>query len=152
MSDRRNLFFIILAVACVVINLIAFFEWDMTYITNDGVQYLSTATNWLQNKGFSTNALMYGPHFQGEFPGPQTVWPPGYPFVLALGGLLGIDLITTGLIVNLTTHALASLLIVLILRRMRVDTGFSIVCGVLFYGMAIPWSFARGIITEPLYF
>ena len=140
-----------LAVACMVINLIAFFEWDTTYITNDGVQYLSTASNWLQGKGFSTNALMYSPHFQGEFPGPQTVWPPGYPLLLGLGGLLGLDLITTGLIINLISHALASLLVVLILRRMRVDTGFSIICGVLFYGMAIPWSFARGIITEPIF-
>ena len=151
MLHRNNLLFILLAVSGVIVNLIAFFEWDPSYITNDGVQYLSTATNWLNGKGFSTDALMYSPHFQGDFPGPQTVWPPGYPLALSIFGLAGIDLITAGLILNLIAHAFASVLIFLILRRMKVDTNYAIFCAILFYGMATPWSFARGLITEPLF-
>lgn len=151
MLDRKNFLLILLIVSGAIINLIALFEWDPSYITNDGVQYLSTATNWLNGKGFSTNALMYSPHFQGDFPGPQTVWPPGYPFAMAVLGFLGIELTTAGLVLNLLTHALASVMIVLILRRMRVQINYAIFCALLFYGMAIPWGFARGLITEPLF-
>lgn len=151
MPDQKNLLFILLALVGVVANLIAFFMWDSSFITNDGVQYLSTAENWLKGNGFSTNALMYNPHFQGELPGPQTVWPPGYPLILALLGMFGLKLTTVGLVLNLVAHACASVLLVLILKRMRITTNYAVICMVLFYGMTIPWNFARGLITEPVF-
>lgn len=151
MLDRTILLYLLVVVSAVVLNLMALFDWNLTNVTNDGVQYLSTAENWLNGKGFSTNALMYDPHFQGDFPGPQTVWPPGYPFALAMLGILGVKLTTAGLILNLLFHAFASVLIVLILKRMRVDTQYAVICALLFYTMAMPWDFALGIATEPMF-
>lgn len=151
MVDQKYILYLIVVVFGITVNLFVFFAWHPGYVLNDGVQYLSTAENWLNGKGFSTNALMYRPHYQDTLPGPQTVWPPGYPLVLSLAGIFGFDLTTSGLILNLFFHAFASILVFFILKRMRVDISYAIVCALLFYALATPWSFVSGIMTEPLF-
>ena len=142
---------VLVALAVLVINVFAVITWDVSHISNDGIQYLSTARNWLAGNGFSTNALIYAPHFQGEFPAVQTVWPPGYPLVIALFSKLGMDLHQSALAVNLLMHAMASLVILLILRRLEVTSTFAILSAFAFYLMSIPWAYASALLTEPLF-
>ena len=66
----------------VVSSITAYNSWDDSSIMNDGVQYLSTAKNMANGHGITTDTLAFGPHFQGRIPGPQTMWPPGYPYSL----------------------------------------------------------------------
>jgi hypothetical protein len=118
---------------------------------DDGVQYLSTAANWLSGNGFSTNALIYEPHFQGVLPAPQTVWPPGLPFLQAMVSMTGIELKAAALLINLSANVLSALFVYLILRRCRTGTLFAITSAVIYYVAAPSWMFAAALISEPLF-
>lgn len=139
------------AIVGIVLSSICWFEWHSALITDDGVQYLSTAENWLQGNGLSTNALIYEPHFQGRFPAPQTVWVPGFPFLIALAGSIGFELVTAALLLNLTLNGASALFFYLILKRCGIEPTFAIVSASLFYFTAFPWYFAVAIMSEPLF-
>jgi len=122
----------------------------MSLIANDGIQYLSTARNWLAGNGFSTEVLMYAPHFQETIPAAQTVWPPGQPLAIALVSKLGISLENAALILNLVMHAAASFVMYLVLLKLGVEKFFAIVCTFAFYFLALPWSYVSAGIAEPI--
>ncbi len=143
--------FIMLFLVGIVLNVLTVHTWDTSHIANDGVQYLSTAANWLQGNGFSTDALIYTPHFQGVFPAPQTVWPPGYPLAVGIAGLSGLELPVAALVLNLITHLLATITMYLVFRRMGIGRSSATILAFLFYVMAMPWSFVSGLITEPVF-
>ena len=151
MTDRYKPLFIILFLGCVLLNVLAVITWHPSLVVNDGVQYLSTARNWLYGNGFATDALIYTPHFQGVFPAPQTVWPPGYSLAVALVAATGLDMPVAALTLNLFAHATAAAVMFLIFRRAGVQRAAAFVFTFLFYIMAMPWSFVSGLITEPVF-
>jgi len=142
---------LLVALAVLVLNVITIITWDVSYIANDGVQYLSTAKNWLAGYGFSTDALIYAPHFQSKFPAAQTVWPPGYPFVIAIFSKIGLDLQQSALAINLLMHTAASLMMLFILNRLEVRRTFAILSAFTFYLLSISWVYSSSLITEPLF-
>ena len=151
MTSRQKQTLFILLLVGIALNLLTLILWNPAYIANDGIQYISTAANWLFGKGFSTNALIYGPHFQGVLPAAQTVWPPGYPFAIAITSRLGFDLETTVLILNLIMHVAAAAVMWRIFLKMGVERFYATVCAFIFYVMAIPWSYVSSGLTEPLF-
>ena len=151
MPEPVNIVRGVLLLACLITGALAITAWDSSYIANDGVQYLSTASNWLKGNGFSTDALIYTPHFQGQIPAAQTVWPPGYPFAIAISTLSGLDLQQSALALNLLGHALARYLVFQILLNLTVTRGFAFITACLFYITAIPWHYTLGLVTEPIF-
>lgn len=151
MIRTANAIIAILLIISAAVNAYTVMHWDISYIANDGVQYLSTARNWLEGAGFSTDALIYGPHFQGVVPAAQTVWPPGYPFAIALVSMIGLELPQAGLTLNVITHAVAAGLLFFVLLRMDVTKRCAAIATLLFYLMAMPWSFVSGLMTEPVF-
>lgn len=143
--------FLICVICIIGFNILAWESWHSSFILNDGVQYLSTAGNWLDGRGFSTDALMYKPHFQGALPAPQTVWPPGYPFIIALTSMLGIPLQSASLLLNLISLAISAFLVLIILVRQNLSLNAAICCALIFYCTAIPWSYSLSLIAEPLF-
>ena len=141
---------LVLATA-IVWNIAAWIAWDSSFIMNDGIQYLSTASNWLQGQGFSTNALIFNPHFQGQLPAAQTVWPPGFSALLLPLGLLGIELQTAALAINFLATALSGLLVYLILRRCGSGQLLSVASASLFYFTTKSWHLAVSLLSEPLF-
>ncbi len=131
----------LIVLICAALNVLTVVSWDFSYIVNDGVQQLSTARNWLQGNGFSTDALIYAPHFQGVIPAPQTVWPPGYAFAFAVVSLSGLPLEWAAFLLNIVTHALTAVLVHFILGRMGETRRFSMSAALLFYLMAMPICF-----------
>lgn len=150
-AANTKLLVLLVLIAGLLWNVAAYITWDPTFIMNDGIQYLSTARNWLQGQGFSTNALIYNPHFQGRLPAPQTVWPPGLPSLLVVGNWVGISLQSTALLLNLLSNALSGLLIYLILRRCGTQILFALGCAALFYFTTISWHLAVALLSEPLF-
>ena len=142
---------VLVALAVLVINIVTIITWDVSYISNDGVQYLSTAKNWLAGFGFSTEALIYGPHFQNKFPAAQTVWPPGYPFVIAVFSKIGLNLHQSALVINLLMQATASLMIWFILSRLEVRKTYALLSAFVFYLLSISWVYSSSLLTEPLF-
>jgi len=133
------------------VNALAWSSWTPMFILNDGVQYLSTAYNWLEGHGFSTNALMFTPHFQSIIPAPQTVWPPGYPLLIALTSKLGVNIQQAALLLNLFFQAVSAILVLLILLRSNLKLFLALLYTLIFYFTAIPWMYALGLATEPLF-
>jgi len=142
---------LLVLIAAIFWNIVAWLSWDSTFVMNDGIQYLSTATNWLQGQGFSTNALIYNPHFQGRLPAPQTVWPPGFPSLIVLASVVGISLETAVLVINLLSMALSGVLMYLILRRCGIQATFSIIGAALFYFTTTSWHLAVSLLSEPVF-
>ena len=99
----------------------------------------------------STDVLMYAPHFQGVLPAPQTVWPTGYPFLIGLLSKTGISTTTAALAINFVFHAIAALVLWLILLRLEISRFFATLCTFGFYIMAIPWMYVISGITEPVF-
>jgi len=151
MDSRSKIIIFFLFLAGLTINALSVYTWDLSYTSNDGIQYLSTAKNWLAGNGFSTDTLIYTPHFQGTFPAAQTVWPPGYPLAIAVFIKLGFDPTTAALALNILMHAMTSLILWLLLRKMELDRLFATVCTFAFYFMAMPWVFVTSVATEPLF-
>lgn len=139
---------LLLAIIC---NIAAWISWQPIFIMNDGIQYLSTATNWLQGHGFSTHSLIYNPHFQGRLPAPQTVWPPGFPALLALAGMLGANLESAALMINLAASALSGWLVWLILRQCYFTRPAALCCAALFYFTTASWHLAIALLSESLF-
>ncbi len=139
---------VVLILGC---NVVAWILWEPRLIMDDGVQYLSSAANWLAGNGFSTNALIYEPHFQGKFPAPQTVWPPGLPALQVLLSYAGIELKSATLLINLLVNLLAALVVYLILKKCEVETIFAIACALIFYLTARSWVYIFALISEPLF-
>lgn len=53
-------------------------------LSNDATQYLNSAAELREGHGFSTSILYFDEHYRfGTLPAPQTVWPPGYPALIA---------------------------------------------------------------------
>ena len=151
-QNAKNLGLIAIFLGCIfVFNVVVWMSWNSSFILNDGIQYLSTATNWLEGRGFSTNALMYTPHFQGTLPAPQTVWPPGYPLIIALTSMLGMSLQSASLLINLISLAVSALLVYVILVRYKLSYSAAFVCALIFYCTAMPWSYSVALITEPIF-
>lgn len=125
--------------------------WNPSFILNDGIQYLSTAKNWLSGQGFSTNALMYTPHFQGVLPAPQTVWPLGFPMIIGLVSTLGLSLEAASLSINLFSQALSGLLVFVILRQLKLNFYSALFCALIFYATANPWAYSVALVSEPLF-
>ena len=151
MEDHPKKIIFLLFLAAVTLNVVSITSWNFSYIANDGIQYLSTAGNWLAGNGFSTNTLTYAPHFQGKFPAAQTVWPNGYPFAIALLIKSGMDAPVAVLTLNHAAHALASLVMWLLLQKMGITRLFASVCTLVFYSTCMPWAYVSGGMTEPVF-
>ena len=60
-------------------------------VSNDAVQAIDGAEHLRRGDGYATSILFFDEHFRaGRLPVAQTVWPPGYPLLIAAGSVLGL--------------------------------------------------------------
>ena len=137
--------------AAAICNAVVWMHWDPTLIMNDGVGYLSTASNALNGNGFSTNALIYTPHFEGRLPAYETVWPIGFPASIAAASVVGLSVQSTALALNLIAHGVSALLVFAILRRCGVTMPLSLTGALTFYFTTEPWFLVVAILSEPMF-
>ena len=149
-SDTKGILCLI-AVVALICNFFAWLSWDETFIMKDSIQSISTAKNWLLDQGLSTNILIYGPHFQGVLPAPQTVWPPGVSFLLIIASFTGLSFATLALLLNLFFSAMSGVLVYAILRRCTVGHLFALCSAALFYFTSSSWHLAVELVSEPLF-
>lgn len=65
---------------------------DLGYFSSDAAQYLSTALNFVNGDGLSSDLVYYDEQYaRAGLPAPQTVFPPGLPTLLALPLAAGVD-------------------------------------------------------------
>jgi len=91
--------------------------YDNSIISKDTIQSLSVAKNLLKGNGITTTVIYYQTqHDIGGIPVPQTVFPPGYPFMIALISMLGISPRLTAFLLSLVCFNLIALYIYQIAR------------------------------------
>ncbi|HQX54007.1 MAG TPA: hypothetical protein PLR25_29100 [Planctomycetaceae bacterium] len=109
--------------AAAILSLVAAFVLimvdDGTWLHPDTAQALSVARNLQQGNGFSTSVVYYEEHYQFDTaPAPQTVFPIGYPAMIAAIGAFGVPLRTAAYSIGVIGFVLVPPLICLAALRM----------------------------------
>lgn len=146
-----SLLVLLALLAAALASITAYNSWSPLQIQNDGVQYLSTAKNIVNGHGVATDTLAFGPHFQGKIPGPQTMWPPGYPALIALLASVTSDFERAALLVNIVAHFVGALLLGLLLLRCGLPGVWALIGASVFYLTFFQWKFIGGLLSEPVF-
>ncbi len=94
-------------------------NYDGTWLHPDTAQALSVARNVLQGNGFSTSVIYYEEHYQlNAWPAAQTVFPIGFPAMIAALGWAGVPLRFAALLIGVTGFLLVPPLICVAAQRM----------------------------------
>lgn len=127
-------------------------RFQLANLDNDTAQHISVAQNLLAGKGLSTSLLFYDEHFQQhKLPAAQTIWPPGYPLLLAT--LLATGLSAAAAVVGLgvASHVLSGVTLFALLRRLQVGRLLAFLSAVTW----LLWTAEIGLVnrgyTEPLF-
>lgn len=114
---------------------------DSAYLDTDATQYLSTARNLLDANGVVTDIIYYDEQYAfGTIPAPQTVFPPGLPFILALFLAAGASLAWSSFLAGLLPFCLTGILIYAILRRLSVIQPLAILGTALWFALGLGWA------------
>lgn len=90
-----------------------------SYLNTDTAQYIVSARHLLRGDGFATSLIYFEQQIvSGSIPAPQTVWPPGYPSLIAVAMFFGVPFTHAPFLIALISHVLASLIMFALLRRM----------------------------------
>ncbi len=96
-------------------------------LNTDTAQYVVTARHLLRGEGLSTSLIYFEEQMAaGKIPAPQTVWPPGYPMVIALAMATGIPFTHAPFIIAALSHMLAALTLYALLRRIRCEPAIAV--------------------------
>ena len=93
---------------------------DGAFLQPDSAQYLSIARNLMAGQGAATSLVWTEEHHRlGSLPVVQTNLPPGYPMLIALVILLGVEPLRAAFLVSVVCFAIIPLVIYRILRTGR---------------------------------
>src|SRR5215813_13479146 len=116
---------VLLALVAVAIAILVSL-FDGSFVQNDSAQYVSMAENLRAGHGVATSLVWTEEHLRlGSLPVAQTNLPPGYPMLIALVSLLGVDSLRAGFLVSLACFSSIPLLIY---RILTITDRSSIVC------------------------
>lgn len=152
MSNKyiRVLLPIVFLVALALVNVFIWAIWDESFISHDGIQYLSTAANLVNGRGLSTGSLLYTGHYQSVLPAPQTIWPPGFSLLIGLLSSAGMETLTAALAIELIAHSGSAVCIFFILLRCGIGATFAVALAAGFMFLVLPWKYATQLLSDPL--
>jgi len=143
-ASRVSLMILIaLAMCCVLYSCIIISAWNSNLLANDVTQYLSMAGNLIDGHGIATSIVYYDENFHiGKMPAAQTVFPPGYPFIIAALSKCGLPLNLSALIICLVGFNISTILTIVSVRKVGHPWGIALLGGVLIGG-----SISAGFLT-----
>jgi hypothetical protein len=118
----------------------------------DTFQYLSVAENLLGGRGIATSIILFDEQYHtGSLPAPQTVFPPGYPAIVATIGSVGVPLPTAAYAVSVASFAVLLLLVILAGRRFGFSREAAWTSVFLCVANSSLWEPAASLVTESLF-
>ena len=142
--------------ATVILSLVATFcLWqsdDDRTLHPDIAHATSSARNLLTGNGFSTDIIYYEQHYQQQaWPAKQTVFPFGYPSMIAALGVLGVPGRTAAQVLSLSGFLCVPLLIFVAARRMGRTPMTAMLLGLLWQCAPMNWFNIHEKQTESLF-
>lgn len=112
-------------------------------LDSDVAQHLSMARNILDGNGIATSIVFYDENYHvGRVPAAQTVFPPGYPFLIAALSKCGIPLNVSTLVICLLSFNFCTVLIIGSIRKAGHPWSIALLGGILWGG-----SMSAGFLT-----
>jgi len=109
---------------CLAITLVCVFRVDM--LCNDAAQYISTGRNIARGEGISTSLIYYEQQQGKGIPAPQTIWPPGFPFIIAIIGCIGVPFEYAAFLGSLLAQLATLVALLLLLKQMGCSPNWAI--------------------------
>ncbi len=123
--------------------------WTPDWLANDTAQTLSVARSIAASGNIATDVIFYEEHLQFlQSPVPQTVFPLGYPAVIALLMQLGLSDVQAAQVIVTLSFALVPLLLFWILQRFGVIAIWSAAISLIWLAMQSMWWNAQGLQSE----
>ncbi|MBB6091649.1 hypothetical protein HNQ60_000495 [Povalibacter uvarum] len=133
-SEWQRWMLVLTPIAIVVVGLAL--AYRPQYLSVDVAQYVDTARNVIEGRGYSTTLIYYEEQMtSGVSPAPQTVWPPVFPLMIALLLAMGVPTLYAPFIVAVLSHAASCVALYVLMRRLRVVPAIAI-------GATLAWTVA----------
>jgi dolichyl-phosphate-mannose-protein mannosyltransferase len=114
--------------------------YDPSFIDIDGAFFVNAAENLASGHGFATSIIWHEEQYRlGGIPASQTVFPPGYPLLIALVSRLGVDLPYAAFLVSLLSFGAIPLIVYEILRTAGYPPLRSFALGAVWLGSPFAW-------------
>ncbi len=113
--------------------------WHPSLISPDAAEYLSVARSLMAGRGAQTSIVFYEEHLRiGGIPVPETVFPPGYPLLLAAARAVGIPFPGAAFDVGLLCLGLSGFVLYDLARRLGRSSAAGVVlaCSLIFSATA----------------
>lgn len=124
----------------------------LVYRTDDSFQYCSVAENILRGNGIATSIIHFDEQYHcGTLPAPQTVFPPGYSFLVAAVSAGGIPIGYAGFLVSLASYWVLLFLMLLAARSLEFTAAARRVIMLLCIANWVCCQWATAVLTESLF-
>lgn len=142
----------LLALAVLAVNLALVARYGPELLANDAAQYVSEARQILAGRGLATDIAYYDEHHRlGRFPVPQTVFPPGYPLLIAAVSTTGLPAALSAFVVALVSFNLCVALTWAAARRASGSPALAALAGLVLAGSVVGAVQVLVCNSEPLF-
>lgn len=122
------------------------------YINPDTAHHVSVAKSLLAGDGFSTNVLYYDEQYSsGRLPAPQTLWPPGYPALIAAVAVFGVPEVEAAFFLSIFAHLLIALLLAILARAMGLRRSCDFIAAAIWLALIPAALLPLSAFTEPVF-
>lgn len=143
---------VLLLVALSIATAIALLWVHPQYINPDTAQHVSVARNLLDGAGFSTSILYYEEQYAlAQLPAPQTLWPPGYPVLIAALTMLGMPAVLAAFALAIAGHLAVSVLIFCIGAQIGLTRRACLLISLAWLALLAPATLPLTAFTEPVF-
>jgi len=150
LSERIPL--LALAVVTLLVAGVVLWLFEPSKINPDTIQLIDTARQLVNGHGLSSSIVYYEEQLAfGSVPAPMTVWPPGFPWLLAVGMSVGFSPESTALALCLTAHLGVAFLIYFGLRRAETSASIAATAGCVWLLHPTGLSLTISCFAEPIF-
>lgn len=143
-SANHRLLDILIGIACLLAAAAFTALANPASLGTDAAQYANGAGHLLQGHGFATDLLYYEIHYRfAAIPAPQTVFPPGFSFLIAIGLWTGLSATLSIIVLNAVSLGMSAFLLYRILRLSGANQLISIVAVAMQLGIVANWTNAQ---------
>ena len=138
LSSRAGLGIILLVTSLATAVLATLY--DGTLLSNDTAQYLSVARHLQSGQGLKTDLVFFAEHLAFDsMPVEQTVFPPGFPWLIELAATSGLQIADAAFLVTASSFALIPVVIYLLGVSLRQAPTTALLTALLWLGLVDNW-------------